>query len=65
MPAKPGSVRWRVERVYAPHKTARQIAAEVGTTRAQVATALVNANLTAARGNIGGWRPGAGRKRRG
>lgn len=65
MPAKPGSVRDRVERVWAPTKTARQMAVEIGATRAQVATALVNANLTAARGNIGGARPGSGRKRRG
>lgn len=63
MTARQYSVRWFVERVYAPTKTACQIAAEIGAPRKQVATALVYSGLRAARGKIGGRRAGAGRKR--
>lgn len=58
-----GSVKKRVIAAFAPTKTAREISDELGIPIGQVCNALIRADLQQKRGQYGGARVGAGRKR--
>lgn len=58
-----GSVKARVIGAFDPTKAARQIADELNIPIGQVCNALIRADLQQVRGQYGGRREGAGRKR--